>query len=132
MNETEHHIDQRSMFVELRAALARQAMQAYLLLNGAAAVALLAFLGSLATAPSADTRLLADLRLLKISLLAFTTGVALAAATYWVAYTVHTHHIAGEHAQAERYRAGGILVNILALLLFMIGIVVAARAITPR
>jgi hypothetical protein len=132
MNELEPHPDQRLMFVELRAALARQGMQAYLLLNGAAAVSLLAFLGSLATASAADARLVANLRLLKFSLLAFTTGVALAAATYWIAYTVHTHHINGEHARAERYRTIGIIVNILALLLFMTGIVLGARAITPR
>ena len=132
MSELQPHPDTKLMFVELRAALARQGMQAYLLLNGAAAVSLLAFLGSLATASAAEARLMADLRLLKYSLLAFTTGVALAAATYWIAYTVHTHHIAGEHGKAERYRTIGIFVNISCLLLFMAGIVLGSRAITPR
>src|SRR3954463_7562696 len=112
MHDVEH--DLRAMFVDFRAALARQAMQAYLLLNGAAAVALLAFLGSLATAPGGNARLATNLGLLKIALTAFTTGVALAAATYWIAYTVHTHHIDGRHARAESYRFFGILVNILA------------------
>ena len=41
----------RNVNIQLRATLARAAIQAYLFLNGGAAVALLAFLGNLATAP---------------------------------------------------------------------------------
>ena len=120
------------MYLHLRAALARAAMQAYFVLNGAAAVALLAFMGSLSTQPAAQTRLVADLGMIKLALMAFTTGVALSAGTYSVAFMVHNHHIAGRHWTAERLRRFGVLMSVLSLLLFVVGNVISSRAISLR
>src|SRR5687767_6977900 len=109
MSDVGGHQGGRVMYLHLRAALARAAMQAYFVLNGAAAVALLAFMGSLSTQPAAQTRLVADLGLIKIALMAFTSGVALSASTYAVAFMVHNEHIAGRHSVAERIRLVGIV-----------------------
>jgi hypothetical protein len=66
----------RLLFIELRVGLARSAIQAALLLNGAAAIALLMFIASLTTAPS-DRLPFADLWLLKQAILVFGVGVFL-------------------------------------------------------
>ena len=132
MSDTERQADYRTALVVLRAALARAGIQAYLLLNGAAAVALLGFLSNLATMPATDARLSADLPMLKIALTLFTAGVGISAATYWIAYGVHTHHMLGHHGRAERLRFIGLAINVTSLLLFMIGIVISSRAISAQ
>jgi hypothetical protein len=122
----------RDINIQLRATLVRAAIQAYLLLNGGAAVALLAFLGNLATAPE-NTRLAADLGMLKFALMVFNTGVALAATSYWAGYQVYTDIINDPNSsRAPKLRNLGVALNILALLLFVAGIVICAQAITPR
>ena len=135
MSDTEPRLasaDPRMTFVHLRAALAREAIQAYILLNGAAAAALLSFLGSLTTQPATHSRLVADLSLIKLALISFTTGVALSASVYVVAFVVHTYHIGGKHSEAEWARRIGIAMNVLALALFVVGNLISARAITLR
>jgi len=122
----------REVNIELRASLARAAIQAYLLLNGGAAVALLAFLGNLATAPE-NTQLTADLGLLKSALMVFNTGVALAATSYWVGYQVYTDYINyPDGTRGEGLRKLAVMLNVLALFLFVIGIITCGQAITPR
>ena len=59
--------------------------------------------------------------MIKIALMAFTTAVALSAATYGVAFAVHNDHIAGRHETANRMRTLGVLMNVLALILFVAG-----------
>jgi len=130
MSDVDRRSDPRLTYVHLRAALGRAAIQAYLVLNGAAAAALLSFLGNLTTLPAVNTRLIADLGLLKLALMSFTTGVALSAGTYLVAFVVHTYHIAGKHSHAEWGRRVGIVMNVLALGLFVTGIIISSRAIT--
>jgi hypothetical protein len=132
MSDVGGHQGGRVMYLHLRAALARAAMQAYFVLNGAAAIALLAFLGDLSTKPAAETRLVADLGLIKFAIMAFTGGVCLSASTYLVAFMVHNNYIAGRNAVAERLRTFGVFVAIMALLLFVIGNVISARAIGLR
>lgn len=122
----------REVNIQLRAALARAAIQAYLLLNGGAAVALLAFLGNLATAPE-NTRLAADLGLLKLALMVFNTGVALAATSYWVGYQVYTDYIENPNStRGHGLRQLAVALNVLALGLFVTGIIICATAITAR
>ena len=122
----------REVNIQLRATLARAAIQAYLLLNGGAAVALLAFLGNLATAPE-NTRLVADLGMLKFALMIFNTGVALAATSYWAVYQVYTDIIADPNSlRAMRLRQLAVSLNLLALFLFVTGIVICSQAITAR
>ena len=122
----------REVHFELRAALGRAAIQAYLFLNGGAAVALLAFLGNLATAP-ADTRLIADLAMLKFALMMFNAGVALAATSYWVAYLVYTALIMDiSSPKGEKLRKLAVGLNVGALFFFICGIVTCASAITAR
>jgi hypothetical protein len=122
----------REVNIQLRATLARAAIQAYLLLNGGAAVALLAFLGNLATAPE-NTRLVADLGMLKFALMVFNSGVALAATSYWAGYQVYTDIIADPNSRrAGKLRQLAVALNLMALLLFVIGIVTCSQAITAR
>lgn len=122
----------REVNIELRASLARAAIQAYLLLNGGAAVALLAFLGNLATAPE-NTRLAADLALLKFALMVFNTGVALAATSYWVGYQVYTDYINyPDGTRGEGLRKFAVALNVVALVMFVVGIVTCGEAITAR
>jgi hypothetical protein len=122
----------RVMYYHLRAALARAGIQAYLVLNGAAAIALLAFLGDLSTRGDTESRLVADLGLVKFALIAFALGVALSAGTYGIAFLVHNNHIAGRHRAADLFRSTGVFMNVAALLLFVAGVVITSRAITPR
>ena len=95
-------------------------------------MALLAFLGNLATAPE-NTRLAADLGMLKFALMTFNTGVALAATSYWAAYQVYTDIIADpDSRRAKRLRQLAVSLNLLALFLFVTGIVICSQAITAR
>jgi hypothetical protein len=122
----------RTINIQLRATLARAAIQAYLLLNGGAAVALLAFLGNLATAPE-NTRLVADLGMLKFALMIFNSGTALAATSYWAGYQVYTDIIKDPNSRrAASLRQLAVALNLIALFLFVAGIVVCAQAITAR
>ena len=122
----------RDVNIQLRATLARAAIQAYLLLNGGAAVALLSFLGNLATAPE-NTRLAADLGMLKFALMVFNSGVALAATSYWAGYQVYTDIIADPASRrAIRLLALAVSLNVIALFLFVTGIVICSQAITAR
>jgi hypothetical protein len=122
----------RILYLHLRAALGRAAMQAYIVLNGAAAAALLSFLGALSTQEATETRLVADLALVKFSLMCFTGGVCLAASTYFIAFAVHNHHIAGRHHAAEVVRRFGVVLSVAVLILFVGGVILSSNAITPR
>jgi amino acid transporter len=122
----------REVHMQLRAALARAAIQAYLFLNGAAAIALLSFLGSLAAAPD-DTRLAADLGLLKLALMIFNVGVAVCAFSYLVGYLTYTAYIEEPKSpKGNNLRRLAVVLNIGALALFVAGILVSAMAITAR
>jgi hypothetical protein len=131
-----HNVDRqgvpREVHMQLRAALARAAIQAYLFLNGAAALALLSFLGSLATAPD-NTRLVADLGLLKLALMIFNVGVAVCAFSYLVGYLTYTAYIDDPKSpKGNKLRRAAVVLNVGALLLFVAGILVSAMAITAR
>ena len=109
-----------------RAEMAQGGIQAGMLLNGGAAVAVLALMGNLATAKRND---LVDIGGLKWSLLAFGIGVFLAASTYTVGYMVQDKlaHEPG-HATAHRSRVIGVVMVLGSLALFLLGVAIAAMA----
>jgi hypothetical protein len=109
-----------------RATMAQHGIQAAMLLNGGAAVAILALMGNLATAPSNP---IVDVGAIRWSLLAFGFGVFLAACTYAVGYLVHNVFAHDpEHATAHRYRWIGVAMIVGSLGLFLVGVAVAAMA----
>src|SRR5262245_30339580 len=73
------------LFIELRVGLARSAIQAGMILNGIAAIAILAFLASLVRAPIYG-ELHVDPNRLKLAIVVFGMGTFLAAITFVNAY----------------------------------------------
>jgi hypothetical protein len=107
----------------------RSAIQAGLLLNGIAAIALLMFMATLATAP-ADRLPSADLWLLKQALLVFGVGVFLAGATFVNAYVAQGALASGKTTGiGTLMRRLGLGLIAGSLLLFLVGLALAVSAI---
>ena len=119
------------LYVEVRASYGRAAIQAALLLNGGASVALLAFVGNLAIAHQ-TTGLTGNLVAFKDAFVCFGIGVMLAASSSVVAFLIQNVAIAhlkeAEGRTGRRLRSVGIGMVVASLFLFAIGITVAANA----
>jgi len=120
------------LYVDIRAGYGRAAIQAALLLNGAASVALLAFLGNLAIAQ--QTKGLArDFVTFKEAFVCFGIGVMLAACSSVVAFLIQNvaivHPKDAEGRTGRRLRSVGIGMVVASLFLFAVGITVAANAL---
>ena len=102
------------------------AIQAALLLNGAASVALLAFLGYLAIAQQTKG-LAGNFVTFKEAFVCFGTGVMLAASSSVVAFLIQNVAIA--HPKDGRFRLVGIGMVVASLFLFAVGITVPANAL---
>jgi len=119
------------LYVDVRASYGRAAIEAALLLNGGASVALLAFLGNLAIAHQ-TTGLTGNFHALKYAFLCFGVGVMLAAISSVVAFLIQNVAIAhpkqAEGRTGRRLRWVGIGMVVVSLVFFAVGIVVAANA----
>lgn len=117
------------LFAELRVALARSAIQSCLIINGAAAIVMLVFIGILVSSP-ALTAARVDVPVLKWSVAAFGAGVALAAITFVNAYVAHGALASGRSsAFGEVIRRLGLCLILASLVLFLLGLAVAVAAI---
>lgn len=119
------------LYVDVRASYGRAAIEAALLLNGGASVALLAFLGNLAIAHQ-TTGITGNLNALKYAFLCFGIGVMLAAGSSVVAFLIQNVAIAdpkeAEGRIGRRLRSIGIGMVAASLVFFAVGITVAANA----
>jgi hypothetical protein len=120
------------LYVDVRASYGRAAIEAALLLNGGASVALLAFLGNLAIAHQTTTGLTENFHALKYAFLCFGVGVMLAAISSVVAFLIQNVAIAhpkqAEGTTGRRLRWVGIGMVVVSLVFFAVGIIVAANA----
>jgi hypothetical protein len=121
------------LYVDVRASYGRASIQSALLLNGGASIALLAFLGNLAIAQQTKG-LTGGFSTLKESFVCFGVGVMLAAGSNVVAFLIQIFSIAhpkgAEGRTGRRLRFIGIGMVVASLLLFAVGITVAANALT--
>jgi hypothetical protein len=121
------------LYVEVRASYGRASIQSALLLNGGASIALLAFLGNLAIAQQTKG-LAGGFSTLKESFVCFAVGVMLAAGSNVVAFLIQIFSIAhpkgAEGGTGRCLRFIGIGMVVASLLLFAVGITVAANALT--
>jgi hypothetical protein len=120
------------LYVDVRASYGRAAIQAALLLNGGASVALLAFLGNLAIAQQTKG-LTGNFVTFKDAFVCFGIGVMLAASSNVVAFLIQNVAIAhpkdAEGRTGRRLRWVGIGTVVASLFLFAVGIAVAANAL---
>ena len=120
------------LYVDVRASYGRAAIQAALLLNEAASVALLAFLGNLAIAQQTKG-LAGDFVTFKEAFVCFGIGVMLAASSSVVAFLIQNvataHPKDAEGRTGRRLRSVGIGMVVASLFLFAVGIAVAANAL---
>ena len=117
------------LFIELRVSLARSAIQAALLLNGGAAVAVLLLLGRVATAPSQGSPTVEVLPL-KWALALFGLGMFIASMTFVNAYIAQGAIASGRSsAFGTVMRRLGLSLIVASLLLFLAGIGLAVTAI---
>jgi hypothetical protein len=115
------------LFIELRVGLARSAIQAALLLNGGAAVALLLFLANVVGSPGP---LPTNVVLIKWAFAVFGSGLFIASMTFVNAY-VAQGAIASGHSSAfgDTMRRLGLGLIVVSLLLFLAGIALVVAAI---
>jgi hypothetical protein len=120
------------LYIDVRAGYGRAAIQAALFLNGGASVALLAFLGNLAIAHQARG-VSGNYATFKSAFVCFGIGVMLAASSNVIAFLIQNVAIAhpkeAEGRFARRLRAIGIGMVVASLILFAIGMTVAANAL---
>jgi hypothetical protein len=120
------------LYVDVRAGYGRAAIQAALFLNGGASVALLAFLGNLAIAHQARG-VTGSYATFKAGFVCFGIGVLLAASSNVIAFLIQnvaiSHPNEAEGRFARRLRAIGIGMVVASLILFAIGMTVAAIAL---
>jgi hypothetical protein len=120
------------LYVEVRAGYGRAAIQAALLLNGGASVALLAFLSNLAIAHQARG-VTGNYATFKAAFVCFGVGVMLPASSNVVAFLIQNVAIArpkeAEGKTGRRLRTIGIGMVVASLFLFAIGMIVAADAL---
>ena len=123
------------LYADVRASYGRASIQSALLLNGGASIALLAFLGNLAIAQQ-NKGLTGSFSILKESFVCFGVGVMLAASSNVVAFLIQIFSIANpkdtEGGTGRRLRFVGIEIGMVvaSLLLFAVGITVAANALS--
>jgi hypothetical protein len=124
-----HEQSLQLLFIELRVGLARSAIQAGMILNGIAAIAMLAFLASLVRAPTYGP-LQADPNRLKLAIAVFGLGAFLGAITFVNAYVAQGVIASGQKTALgnglRRLGLGLIVASHVALLL---GLAVALSAI---
>jgi hypothetical protein len=120
------------LYVDVRASYGRAAIQAALLLNGAASVALLAFLGNLAIAQQTKG-LAGNFVTFNEAFVCFGIGVMLAASSSVVAFLIQNVAIArprqAEGRTGRRLRSVGIGMVVASLFLFAVGLTMAAHAL---
>ena len=120
------------LYVDVRASYGRAAIQAAILLNGGASVALLAFLGNLAIAQQTKG-ITGNFATFKGAFVCFGIGVMLAASSNVVAFLIQNVAIAhpkeAEGRFGRRLRLVGIGMVVVSLFLFAVGISVAANAL---
>ena len=128
MQETAETSPSQLLFIELRAGLARSAIQAALVLNGGASVALLLLLASLL--PPAPGGLPVNLVLLKWAFAIFGLGLFLAGMTFVNAYVAQGAIATGRSsAFGNTMRRLGLNLIVASLLLFLAGIALVVLAI---
>jgi hypothetical protein len=117
------------LFIELRVGLARSAIQAGMILNGIAAVVVLAFLASLVRAPVGGA-LHAEAGQLKLAAGMFGLGVFVAAITFVNAYVAQGAIASGQQsAFGNGLRRLGLGLIVGSLVLFLIGLAISLCAI---
>jgi len=121
------------LYVDVRASYGRASIQSALLLNGGASIALLAFLGNLAIAQQ-NKGLTGSFLTLKESFVCFGVGIMLAASSNVVAFLIQVFSIAhpseAEGLTGRNLRFVGIGMVVASLLLFAVGVTVAANALS--
>jgi hypothetical protein len=128
MQETAETSPLQLLFIELRVGLARSAIQAALLLNGGARVALLLLLASLL--PPAPGGLPVNLVLLKWAFAIFGLGLFLAGMNFVNAYVAQGAIATGRSsAFGNTMRRLGLNLIVASLLLFLAGIALVVLAI---
>lgn len=126
------------LFMEQRSHMARAGIHAALLLNGGAAVALLAFMGHLAGAPE-HAAYRVDFVLIRYAFGTFGSGVFLATLTYLFMYQISSlrihDHLLDKHFPArtiDTIRWVAIVLFVLALLCFLLGMVFAVLSVQVK
>jgi len=121
------------LYADVRARYGRASIQSALLLNGGASIALLAFLGNLAIAQQ-NKGITGSFLTLKESFVCFGVGVMLAASSNVVAFLIQIFSISrpddAEGLTGRNLRFVGIGMVVASLLLFAVGITVAANALS--
>src|SRR6476659_2729860 len=116
------------LYIELRVGLARSAIQAALLLNGGAAVALLLFLAHIVGSPVDGP--LANVLLIKWAFAVFGLGLFVASMTFVNAYVAQGVIASGQsNAFGNTMRRLGLSLIVVSLLLFLAGIALVVVAI---
>jgi hypothetical protein len=129
MQETAETSALQLLFIELRVGLARLAIQAALLLNGGAIVAMLLFLASLMS-PQAPGTLAVNLVPLKWAFAIFGLGLFIASMTFVNAYVAQGAIASGRSsAFGNTLRRLGLSLIVASLLLFLAGIALVVLAI---
>jgi hypothetical protein len=120
------------LYVDVRASYGRLAIQAALYLNGGASIALLALLGNLAIAHQTKG-FTGNFGAFKDAFLCFGIGVMLAASSSVVAFLIQIAAIAhpkeAEGRNGRRLRSIGIGMVVASLVLFAVGITLAANGL---
>jgi hypothetical protein len=128
MQETAETGPLQLLFIELRVGLARSAIQAALLLNGGASVALLLFLANLP--PPAAGALPVNLVLLKWAFAVFGVGLFIPGMTFVNAYVAQDAIASGRSsAFGNTMRRLGLNLIVASLFLFLAGIALVVLAI---
>jgi hypothetical protein len=128
MPETVHVNPLQLLFIELRVGLARSAIQASLLINGAAAVAVILLLGAVLAA-SSERGLPLDVPRLKWAIALFGAGLFLAGITFVNAYVAQGALASGQSSAfgiVMRRLGLGLIVGSLLAFLVGLGLVVSA------
>ena len=129
MQETAETSPLQLLFIELRVGLARSAIQAALLLNGGASVALLLFLARLMPAP-APGALAVNMVPLKWAFAISGSGLFIASMTFVNAYVAQGAIASGRSsAFGNTMRRLGLSLIVASLLLFLAGIALVVLAI---
>lgn len=129
MQETAETSALQLLFIELRVGLARSAIQAALLLNGGAIVALLLFLAGLMSTPAPGV-LAVNLVPLKWAFAIFGLGLFIAGMTFVNAYVAQGVIASGRSsAFGNTMRRLGLSLIVISLLLFLAGIALVVLAI---
>jgi hypothetical protein len=117
------------LFIELRVGLARSAIQASLIINGAAASAIVLFLAHVLSSP-AQGSVGVNVGLLKGAVAVFGTGLFLAGITFVNAYVAQGALASGQStAFGDAIRRFGLVLIVASLLMFLLGLTLVIAAI---